>query len=124
LPGYAVPADRVTLLEALPGWTWDVLAARWEERFAALEAFSAREGHVRVPSDHNEGAVKLGRWVISQRQSGRKGALDAGRRARLEALVGWTWRAGGSDRASSQPTARRRTTRRFAPLHNPDPEHG
>jgi hypothetical protein len=86
-----VPADRVQRLEGLPGWAWDVLAARWEDHFAALEAFVAREGHARVPTTHHEGPVRLGPWVIAQRQSNRKEELGPERSARLSDVPGWVW---------------------------------
>ena len=88
-----VPADRAARLDALPGWTWDVLATRWEQHYAALEAFIARVGHARVPSGHLEGDIKLGSWVIVQRQAHRKAALDDERAQRLERLPGWVWNA-------------------------------
>ena len=86
-----VPADRVARLEAQPGWVWDVLAARWDDNFAALRGFADREGHARVPTDHAEGDIRLGQWVIAQRQSNRKGELARERAARLAAVQGWVW---------------------------------
>ena len=86
-----VPADRLARLEELPDWTWDVLAVRWEGHFAALVRYTEREGHARVPDAHLEDGLKLGRWVIIQRQSRRKGELAEARAARLVALPGWAW---------------------------------
>lgn len=88
-----VPAERVPRLEALPGWAWDVLAARWDEHYDALCRFAAREGHARVPNGHVEGDLKLGQWVVATRYKGRKGELPADRASRLEKVPGWVWHA-------------------------------
>jgi Helicase associated domain len=52
-----------------------------------------REGHSRVPFAHREDDQTLGRWVGHQRKMYHRGKLDPERRARLEALPGWTWEA-------------------------------
>lgn len=86
-----VPADRVVRLQALSGWTWDVLAARWEAHFAALVAFAGREGHARVPYRQVEGGLKLGQWVVAQRHARRRGELAEARERTLAAVTGWVW---------------------------------
>ena len=45
------------------GFIWDARAALWEEGFAHLSAYKAREGHCRVPNAHVENGFRLGRWV-------------------------------------------------------------
>src|SRR3546814_1703760 len=60
-------------------------------RSAALEAFVAREGHARVPTDHVEGGMKLGSWVVRHRGEYARGTVPADRVARLERLPGWVW---------------------------------
>jgi hypothetical protein len=86
-----LPDYRAVRLEALPGWTWSPNDADWEAGFVALERFVAREGHARVPSKHSDDGYGLGRWVVKQRYNAPR--LDPTRRARLEALPGWTWNA-------------------------------
>ena len=39
----------------------------WEEGFAVLRRFKAREGHCRVSQRHIEDGFKLGQWVAVQR---------------------------------------------------------
>jgi superfamily II DNA or RNA helicase len=85
--------DRVKLLEALPGWSWDPYADAWEQGFTRLCAYAAREGHTRVPRRYAENGVNLGDWVGNQRASHRRGELSPERIAQLETLPGWTWRA-------------------------------
>ena len=84
-------ADRVDRLEALPGWSWVSLADRWEEAFACLEAFVAREGYARVPLSHVENGYPLGQWVRTQRGFYSNGSLATDRSHRLEILPGWSW---------------------------------
>src|SRR5262249_15612161 len=85
-----IDAESRKRLEALPGWSWDVLADQWEERFTHLRAFSDREGHCRVPAKHKtEDGYRLGEWV--RKQKNRKDMMEPDRRQRLEALLGWSW---------------------------------
>lgn len=81
--------ERVARLEALPGWTWTVSDDTWDERYALLRAFVAREGHARVPQSHFENGVNLGKWVGVQRQ--KRESLTQERRSRVESVPGWSW---------------------------------
>jgi Helicase associated domain len=92
--------ERIARLEAVPGWVWNALDARWEQAFAALQRFVEREGHACVPSSYqDENGYKLGDWVRHQREVRRQGSLGQERIARLETLPGWIWsrRSGGRD---------------------------
>ena len=70
------------------GFSWDPLAEAWETKFAALERFKQREGHVRPVSTHKEAGLNLAQWVIAQRAN--KGKLSPERIARLDKL-GFSW---------------------------------
>jgi superfamily II DNA or RNA helicase len=85
---------RVERLEALPRWSWNLLADQWEEGFAQLVRFADREKHARVHADHVERDYRLGRWVVTQRVAYRKGKLEPERARRLESLPGWEWNPG------------------------------
>ena len=89
----ALDADRERRLQDLPGWAWDPLAEKWEEGFCRLADYVARHGDARVPASYTVDGYQLGAWVAIQRSSHAKGALDADRERRLQALPGWTWNA-------------------------------
>jgi hypothetical protein len=88
-----VPAKRRQRLDAI-GFVWDPLESGWEEGFAALAAFKAREGHCLVPQRHVEGTFKLGTWVNAQRRC--RDRMPADRRQRLNA-IGFVWDALSTD---------------------------
>ncbi|MCB0055664.1 MAG: helicase associated domain-containing protein, partial [Caldilineaceae bacterium] len=84
-------AEREIRLQALPGWTWDPFAAKWEEGFSHLLRFVEHNGHARVPYTDVVDEYPLGQWVYNQRSKHAKHALDADREQRLQCLPGWTW---------------------------------
>jgi hypothetical protein len=71
------------------GFVWDWRDYRWEKGFAALLKFRRREGQCRVPLFHNEGKIRLGWWVSTQRV--RRHKLSAERKARLN-KIGFVWK--------------------------------
>ena len=82
--------DRRQRLEALPGWSWDVLSDQWEEGFSYLKQFSEREGHCRVPLATRPTTVIDSVSGLQIREQ-TKDTMEPDRRQRLEALPGWSW---------------------------------
>lgn len=83
-----MPIEHRRLLDSM-GFDWNPISSKWEEGFAALVTFRAREGHCRVPRGHIEDHVRLGRWVARQREV--RDQLSTEVKERLEKL-GFVWR--------------------------------
>jgi superfamily II DNA or RNA helicase len=75
---------RLNLLD----FSWDPYADQWEECFNAFKRFKQREGHCRIPDEHIENGIKIGKWVGKQRQKAEK--LPVNFRKRLDS-VGFIW---------------------------------
>lgn len=97
---------RTARLEALPGWTWNVIDAKWERGFAEMLRHVEVKGTADVPSRHvvPETGYPLGQWVSTQRNRYRKGKLSPERIARLEALPGWRWARSRARRGPAHPS--------------------
>jgi hypothetical protein len=70
------------------GFVWSTLDESFDQYFRLLEAFVAREGHARVPTNHLEAGQPLGNWVNKLRT--RRDAQSADRLARLD-QIGFIW---------------------------------
>jgi len=79
--------DRVRRLNSL-GFSWDPLTEAWEAAFSALQKFRKREGHCRVPRNHEENGLGLSTWVTEQRF--KKTWKNPDHVARLNSL-GFSW---------------------------------
>ena len=87
--------ERRQRLQSLPGWTLNVIDARWELAFQALHKYVQEFGDAAVLQAYvTEEGLLLGKWVSFQRRSWNK--LSDQRRLRLSQLPGWTLDARGS----------------------------
>ena len=84
---HLLSVERKRRLDGI-GFVWDWIDYRWEQGFTALLKFKRRKGHCCVPISHNEGKIRLGWWVSTQRV--RRRELSAERRARLN-KIGFVW---------------------------------
>jgi hypothetical protein len=75
--------ERKQRLDALQ-FVWHPYEISWEKGFSALQRFKSREKHCRVPFRHQEGGIRLGRWVTIQRS--KRETLPTGLKRRLDAI--------------------------------------
>ena len=81
---------RITLLENLPGWTWNPLEDAWTTGLRQLQKYFDRYGDAKPPiSFIDEDEFPLGRWVSKQRDKESK--LSTKRKNQLETIPGWVW---------------------------------
>lgn len=79
--------ERISQLDAL-GFSWDPFSEQWKKAFITLESFSRREGHFRVPRQHNENGVALGHWILTQRKNAEKLSSE---QVELLDSIGFPW---------------------------------
>lgn len=89
-------AERVDLLESVPGWEWEYQGhtrsrSAWTLRFEQVKAFVWE--HRRLPSSaaDDEHEADLGAWLNQQRTQHRRDPISAYRVSALESLPNWTW---------------------------------
>jgi hypothetical protein len=85
--------DRKTKLESLPGWSWLLHDAAWEDGFEILMQYVSEHGTADVPQSKTYSKFKLGGWIATQRSRYKKGIITEAQIKRLESLNGWMWTA-------------------------------
>ncbi|MFE3629424.1 DEAD/DEAH box helicase [Streptomyces goshikiensis] len=90
-------AEEIAYYDALPGWMWNVIEAKFQVFLEHLDAYVAVNGHTRVPqryvSELNGATFVLGLTVSRKRAEYRNGTLPAGQGDLLEARPRWHWDA-------------------------------
>ena len=83
-------AEQIQLLEAIPGWVWDIKEDKWAKKYAKMVEFFNTNGLRPLRQDDEDERAIL-KWMIRQRAAKRKGKLSDSQILRLEAVPGWTW---------------------------------
>jgi hypothetical protein len=84
--------DRIAELEAISGWTWDVLDQQWVDGITAVRNFVDEHKHARISSSYvSPGGHRTGQWVSKRRSDYAAGTLSDDRIAELEPIPGWVW---------------------------------
>ncbi len=84
--------ERVGLLEALPGWSWDFREKLLSEGIQKLIEFKNSHNHLNPPSKYVAAdGFRLGPWVAQKRIRYKQGKLDRENINALEEIQGWTW---------------------------------
>lgn len=91
-----ITAERVELLESIPGWLWSarndtIRSESWDRSFQAVRTFSERTGNVRMAKSHREDGIAIASWISAQRTSYKLGQLSIEQSQQLESLNGWKW---------------------------------
>ncbi|MEU9602778.1 Helicase associated domain protein [Streptomyces sp. NPDC048109] len=88
-------AEEIAYYEALPGWMWHTLDAKFKAFLQHLDAFIAEYKHARVPQAYKvekDGIVfALGHTVTRKRTEYRKGVLSEAHAKALEERPEWLW---------------------------------
>ncbi len=83
---------QITLLEKLPGWTWDQDETRWQQGISAAKRYIKLHRSLDdVQQDAELDGYPLGQWLHRCREDFRAGTLPQERIATLEALRGFSW---------------------------------
>jgi len=82
-------AERVSSLEKLPGWSWNILESNWRNGFEFLRQYVEIQGNAKVPDRFEMNGFQLGTWVGTQKTS--KSRMSDERKSLLEELPGWAW---------------------------------
>jgi hypothetical protein len=84
-------ATRISLLESLPDWSWNVADDRWRDTYAVLQRAVDKEGRAKFPTNYELDGVNLSSWCAAQRRKYHKNKLTTDKVEALAGLPGWYW---------------------------------
>lgn len=82
--------ERIKLLEALSGWTWDVDANTWNFNYRMVKEFISTNGMLPPNGTKDKKVNRLAGWCGYQREY-KDTRLSPEKKRLLEALQGWYW---------------------------------
>jgi superfamily II DNA or RNA helicase len=83
--------DRIRILEAINGWTWEPDQESWDLAFSALNKFHNENSHAVPPQTMEVDGIRLGLWVSHQRMRYNAGKLSDHEVRKFESLTDWSW---------------------------------
>jgi hypothetical protein len=84
-------SERLKLLEAFEGWTWNAVDSKWKAELAELETFVAGYGSCRVPRSYiSPTGFRLGEWCKGVRIRYKNASPTDPKRQALDRL-GFVW---------------------------------
>lgn len=86
--------SKKMLLEAIPGWQWELkphVRLGWDTTYERLIEYQKANGRIPAAKFRYEDGLKLGSWAAYQRYDRRKGRLSDERIRMLDAVPGWYW---------------------------------
>lgn len=82
--------QRVTALEAVPGWQWNPMAEQWAVRLLLVRACALTHGGLHaIPRDTRIDDIGVNAWITRQRARARAGHLSTHETGQLESIPGW-----------------------------------
>jgi superfamily II DNA or RNA helicase len=79
-------SDRISRLESIDEWSWDVREQDWECKYEQLKSYALIHRSLPPKVDPQYGA-----WIIWQRNKYRQGKLEKGKITLLEKIASWSW---------------------------------
>lgn len=84
--------EQITLLEFIPGWSWNPFDERNTQTMLELKKYVSNFGNAEVPQDfETKDGLKLGQRVSKLRADFRKGTLQPELETFVTSLPGWAW---------------------------------
>jgi hypothetical protein len=89
--------ERYDKLDRTPGWLWDPLSDVWESNFAGCLEYYKKNNSWPSKRDSDPAVKPLGKWVLHQRNNGKKLAsgvksqMTQERYDKLDRTPGWVW---------------------------------